>query len=145
MAEFKKIGVNDMALVVINKNAPLVKSMSSKAISVFKTEFANYSDVFDKEPDYGHSLAFILKSISASGREPPLIWIQDCSFNSNEDQIKDWIRGKSKCDLISDLFLMPGFEASTLFSFASNDKDSTLSRTRVKNILFKGSYENVDF
>ena len=145
LAIFKETEVNDTALVVINKNTPLVKSISSKAIRKFKTEFVNYSDVFKKYPGYGHILAFLLKSISASGREPPLFWIDDCSFNSNEDQIKDWIRGKSKRNLITDLCVMPGFEASTLIYFASNDTDSVLSRTRVKHILFKGSYENIHF
>ena len=134
-----------MALVVMNKNFNNpVKSMSSKAIREFKTEFANYSDVFEKEPDYGYTLALLLKSISASGIEPPLIWLDDCSFNSNEDQIKDWIRGKSKCDLISDLYLMPGFEAATLFSFSSDSVFNALSRTRVKHVHFEGTYENVE-
>ena len=149
LAIFKELEGHDNALVVINKNTPLVKSMSSKAIGKFKTEFANYdySDIFKKYPDYGYMLAFLLKSISASSREPTLIWIDDCSFNSNEDQIKDWIRGKSKCNLITDLSVMPGFEASTLVSFVSNDKDTALSRTRVKHILFKvkSSYENIGF
>ena len=119
--------------------------MSSKAIREFKTEFANYSDVFEKEPDYGHTLAFLLKSISASGREPPLFWIDDCSFNSNEDQIKDWIRGKSKHNLVTDICVMPGFEASTLFSFSSDSTTNALSRTRVKHVHFDGTYENIDF
>ena len=62
-------------------------------------------------------------------------------------QIYMRIRGKSKCNLITDLFVMPGFEASTLVSFVSNDKDTALSRTRVKHILFKvkSSYENIGF
>ena len=62
-------------------------------------------------------------------------------------QIYMRIRGKSKCNLITDLSVMPGFEASTLVSFVSNDKDTALSRTRVKHILFKvkSSYENIGF
>ena len=143
LANFKETGKNDMALVVICIYDHPVKSMSSKAIKEYKTEFANYSDIFEKYPAYGCTLAFLLKSISAAGREPPLFWINDCSFSSNEDEIKNWIRGKSKCDLIADFYLMPGFEASTLFSFSSDSSFSALSRTRVKHIHFKGKYENM--
>ena len=74
-----------------------------------------------------------------------LIWTDNSkNLNSNEDQIKDWIRGKSKCDLISDFLLMPGFEATSLFSFSSISISNALSRTRVKHVHFKGTYENLE-
>ena len=147
-ATFTEIGQNDMALVLIDITWSPVNSLSSKTIREFKTEFANYWQ-FEKELEDGHTLAFLLKSISASGREPPLFWIDDCSFNSNEDQIKDWIRGKSKCDLITNFTLMEGFEASTCISFSSATVYSALSRTRVKHVNFHGigkfgKYENID-
>ena len=91
------------------------------------------------------TLAFLMQSIKASGRKLPLIWLSSPKqFNSNEDQIKDWIRGKSRCDLIVDSALMPGFEASTCLTFTSEGIQCSLSRTRVKHILFKGVYDNVE-
>ena len=90
-----------------------------------------------------------MQSIKASGREHPLIWFWSSkiarNFNSTEDQIKDWIRGKSKCDLIVDAYGMAGFEESTCLAFSSTSQGySALSRTKVKHIQFVGDYENVE-
>ena len=139
---FKELGKIDVALVVLDKYVGLpVKSVSSKT----KISNATNISVSKKYPDYDYTLAFLLQTISNSGREPPLIWIEACSFNSREDQIKDWIRGKSKRDLITDRVLIHGFEASTCISFSSSNTTNILSRTRVKHINFCGTYENVDF
>ena len=69
--------------------------------------------------------------------------LNDKNLNSNEVQIKDWIRGKSKCDLIVDSYVMVGFEASTCLTFSSYN-NSALSRTKVKHIQFRGQYHNVE-
>ena len=79
-----------------------VHSMSSKAINDFKTNFPKYSNLIDLRQ---LTLAFLVKCMTALGRKHPLIWLErlnDKNLNSNEVQIKDWIRGKSKCDLIVD-------------------------------------------
>ena len=139
LSTFKEIGKNDVALVVMDKYAGVpVKSISSK------TKFSNNYNVSKKYPDYGHTLAFLSQIIPDAGRELPLIWIEDCSCNSKKDQIKDWIRGKSKCDLITDRILMHGFEASTCISFSSSTVSNVLSRTRVKHINFYGKYEDFE-
>ena len=139
---FKELGKIDVALVVLDKYVGLpVKSISSKT----KISNTTNNSVSKKYPDYDYTLTFLLQTISNSGREPPLIWIEACSFNSREDQIKDWIRGKSKRDLITDRVLIHGFEASTCISFSSSNTTNILSRTRVKHINFCGTYENVDF
>ena len=139
---FKELGKIDVALVVLDKYVGLpVKSISSKT----KISNTTNNSVSKKYPDYDYTLAFLLQTISNSGREPPLIWIEACSFNSREDQIKDWIRGKSKRDLITDRVLIHGFEASTCISFSSSNTTNILSRTRVKHINFCGKYENVEF
>ena len=142
-----KLGNNDVALIVLSFSIDCpVQSMSSKAINDFKTNFPTYSTLFSVDPtSIELTLAFIMQCIKISGREHPLIWTDDVkNFNSNEDQIKDWIRGKSRCDLIVDSALMPGFEASTCLTFTSEGIQCSLSRTRVKHILFKGVYDNVE-
>ena len=139
--------VNDVALIVLSFSIDCpVQSMSSKAINDFKTNFPTYSNLLSVDPtSLELTLAFIMQCIKVSGREHPLIWTDDVkNFNSNEDQIKDWIRGKSKCDLIVDSALMPGFEASTCLTFTSEGIQSSLSRTRVKHILFEGIYDDVE-
>ena len=147
---FNEIGKNDVALVVLDKyvGAP-VKSISSKTsnANLKKSYFlsdTNYS-VSTEYNDYDYTMAFLLQTIPNSGRESPLIWLEACSFNSKIDEIKDWIRGKLKCDLITDRCLIHGFEASTCISFSSSNTTNILSRTRVKHINFCGTYENVDF
>ena len=151
---FKKLGKIDVALVVLDKyvGSP-VKSISSKTkiSNTYMKKFYFLSTTNNKlvrinnNPDYDYTLAFLLQTISNSGREPPLILLEACSFNSKKDQIKDWIRGKSKCDLITDRYLIHGFEASTCISFSSSTTTNILSRTRVKYVNFRGKYENVDF
>ena len=139
---FKELGKIDVALVVLDKYVGLpVKSVSSKT----KISNATNISVSKKYPDYDYTLAFLLQTISNSGREPPLIWLEACSSNSTKDQIKDWIRGKSKRDLITDRVLIHGFEASTCISFSSSTTTNILSRTRVKYVNFRGKYENVEF
>ena len=144
LSTFKEIVKSDMALIVLDeKYSCPVKSMSSKAINNFNTNFPNL--ISSNPNSLELTLAFIMQSIKASGREHPLIWTDYAkNFNSNEDQIKDWIRGKSRCDLIVDFNLIPGFEASTCLTFTSYRRQSSLSRTRVKHILFCGSYDNVE-
>ena len=121
--------------------------MSSKAINDFQTNFPKYSNLISSNSNpHDLTLAFIMQCIKASGREHPLIWTEFATnFNSTEDQIKDWIRGKSKCDLITDRYLIHGFEASICISFSSSTTTNILSRTRVKYVNFRGKYENVEF
>ena len=70
--------------------------------------------------------------------------LNDKNLNSNEVQIKDWIRGKSKCDLIVDSYVMVGFEASTCLTFSQESNYTALSRSKVKHIQFTGKYYNVE-
>ena len=104
LSTFKELVKNDSALILLDCHYSMgpVHSMSSKAINDFKTNFPKYSNLIDLRQ---LTLAFLVKCMTALGRKHPLIWLErlnDKNLNSNEVQIKDWIRGKSKCDLIVD-------------------------------------------
>ena len=60
---------------------------------------------------------------------PPLIWLSENwhkadtnQINSDKKDVKKWIKGDLDCDLISDYFLVQGFEHSTVISISPNAK-----------------------
>ena len=91
-------------------------------------------------------ICIIIATLMKCKRNPPLIWnnSNDTIANSDENKMKKWIQGKLKCDLITDMLLIPGYEASTVIRIArkgSYDRkdcfNAALSRSMVQYIEIK--------
>ena len=72
-------------------------------------------------------------------RNLPLIWCwSDTNVNSHENKIKEWIKEKLKCDLITDNVLIPGYEASTVIRITrkdSSDKKDCFSDALTRSMV----------
>ena len=53
-------------------------------------------------------------------------------YRNEEEQIKDWIKGKKDCDLITDIFHAAGFEAEFVIVFGNRNSLSAASRATTK-------------